>query len=492
MRRPLTCLPAVLLAVTLCPAAQVLAVEPSGEGQLHGMDVLGAVDTVKKWIGPTAPVPLDKPWAKDLADLTNANAAVYAKAIRNLIIAGERNPQVLTDLAVLATDRDWQLRSRVLRVCAGIGGTSSAPLLLQFSNDNERRIRELAALGLGQATGEGVYERLIVLLIAPESEIRQAAAGSLGALGDLRALEPLTRQEQEPDDLVKRAMRESLTHLANRPDGVTTAVVLLGQLKDLRRDALLEAVVDSADRRLCPVVASIAANPGRDRAIEASSWTQFLAVRSLAACGDYRAVPVLIELVDGDANTEIRASAAYTLRLVTGYGAAPGKAWRVWATDNAVKVAHLSERDTLLATIEDPTTTISRAELAPWTIAELAPLTEGVLGRPVGRITPWWPSRALAALRADDHDRWTTQLVLQINGLPSSDVDSRIGLLMLLDDLSAKDDIGPLTEVLKNLKQRLEDEADKAKETSTKPPDHDAEIELLTQALGRRGVKTHL
>lgn len=485
-------LPLILLSAAVLSPSALLAVEPSGEGQLHGMDVGAAVDTVAKWIGPTTPPPLDKPWAKDLADLTDGNAAVHAKAIRNLVVAGGSHPEVLTDLAVLATDRDWQLRSRVLRVCAGIGGTSAAPLLIKFSNDNERRIRELAALGLGQAAGDGVYTRLTELLIAPESEIRQAAAGSLGALGDLRALEPLTHQEQEPDDLVKRAMRESLTRLANRPDGIAAVVVLLAQQKDLRRDALLEAVVDCGDRRLCPPIAAIAADPGRDRAIEASSWTQFLAVRGLAACGDYRAVPVLIELVDGDANTEIRTSAAYTLRLVTGYGAAPGKAWRVWATDNAAKVARLAARDALLADIEDPAKPLTQAELAPWTIAELAPLTEGVLGRPVGRIAPWWPSRALAALRADDHARWTAQLVLQINALPSSDTDSRIGLLMLLDDLSGKDDIGPLTAVLKDLKERMEKEADKASDTKSKAPDHDAEIELLSQALGRRGVKTHL
>ncbi len=456
------------------------------------MDVLGAVDTVKKWIGPTTPPPLDKQWAPDLAGITDANPGVHAKAIRNLIVAGSRHPEVLTDLAVLATDRDWQLRSRVLRVCAGIGGEPAAPLLLKFSRDNERRIRELAALGLGQAAGDDVYARLTELLIAPESEIRQAAAGSLGALGELRALEPLTRQEQEPDDLVKRTMRESLTRLSNRPDGVAAAVTLLGQLKDLRRDALLEAVVDSGDRRLCPAVAAIAADPGRDRAIEASSWTQFLAVRSLAACGDYRAVPVLIELVDSDANTDIRTSSAYALRLVTGYGAAPGKAWRVWMNDNSTKVARLADRDALLAKIQDPTIHVTAADLAPWSIVELAPLADGVLGRPVGRIAKWWPARALAALRADDHDRWTTHLVERINALPSSDLDTRLGLLILLDDLSGKEQIRPLADVLKELKTRMEDEAELASTTKTKPPDHDAEIELLTQALGRRGVKTHL
>ena len=483
---------ALMSAAALSTSTPLRAVEPSGEGQLHGMDVLGAVDTVKKWIGPTTPPPLDKQWAPDLANITSADPALQSKAMRNLIVAGKRHPEVLLDLAVLATDRDWQLRSRVLRVCAGIGGEPAAPLLLKFSTDNERRLRELAALGLGQAAGPEVYTRLADMLIAPESEIRQAAAGSLGALGDLRAIELLTRQEQEPDDLVKRTMRESLTRLCNHPDGIASAVIQIGELRDLRRDALLEAVVDCGDRRLCPAVAKIAADPGRDRAIEASSWTQFLAVRCLAACGDYRAVPVLIELVDGDANSEIRTGSAYALLQITGYGASPGKAWRVWMKDNAAKVEHLSQRDILLAKIQDPSQAVTEVELAPWTIIELTPLTDGVLGRPVGRIAPWWPARALSALRADDHVRWTAQLVKQIIAAPSSDVDTRLGYIILLDDLTPKDDITPFTAVLKDLKDRLEKEADLAKETTAKAPDHDAEIELLSQALARRGVQNNL
>src|SRR5262249_22969785 len=162
-------------------------------------------------------------------------------AIRELASFGRDQPGVLTDLAVLAADKDWRLRARIVQVCAAIGGPSATPLLLRFADDRERRVRELATLGLAQGAGDEARERLGALLRWPESEIRAAAAQSLGAFGDPRGIEPLTRQEGEGDDLVKRSMRQSLIRLAADPAAVATLVELLARLRDTQRDALLEA-----------------------------------------------------------------------------------------------------------------------------------------------------------------------------------------------------------------------------------------------------------
>lgn len=476
----------LLLAV----AFSLSAVESTEDGgQTHGMDVIGAAKTVTKWIAPDKPVG-DKPWSADLAGITDDDARIYSKAIRNLIAEGSRHPEVIPDLTVLASDRDWKLRARIVQVCAGIGGSAPAPLVLSLSRDREVRVRELATLALGNCTGDGVLTRQIELLHAADSQIREAAAKSLISSGDPRAIEPLTRQDDEADDLTKRAMRDTLGILVDRAPALPTIIALLGTLKDARRDALLEAVVNLGDPRLCPPLTAIAADPDRaGRAPEASAWTQFLAVRGLAANGDHRAVKTLVELADGEATHDVRTSAADTLRMITGYGAAAGKAWRVWLADHAANVAHLAERDTLLATLHDPASAIDPAALATWSIDELSPLVDAVLGQPVGRMAPWWPARALQILRADDPTRWSQPLAMRINALPTSDRDQRLALIMLLDDLGGAQVVPALTEVVRDLKERSERELDKANETKTQAPDHGTEITLVKQALARRGIK---
>ena len=480
---------AITIPLALSPA-QGWAAEPTGDGgDEHGMDILKAAKTVAGWVAPDKPDG-SKPWSVALGEITADDSRAQAKGIRTLILEGARHPEVIGDLTVIANDRDWRLRARIVQVCAGIGGTSAAPLALKLSHDREPHVRELAALALGQCTGDDVFARQLELLQAPESQIREATAKSLVGSTDLRAIEPLTRQENEPDDLVKRAMRDTLGVLAARVANLPTIIRLLGSLKDTRRDALLEAIANLGDPRLCPPLSNIAADPDRaGRAPEASAWTQFLAVRGLSTSGDYRCVDVLIALADGEATGDVRTMSADTLRTITGYGAAAGKAWRVWQRDNAAKIAHLSERDAFLADLHDPTMAVDRTQLARWTIEDLAPLIDGVLGQPLGRVSPWWPERALKVLRSDDPERWSMDFAKRINDLPTAEQDRRLALIMLLDDLGGAQATVALTEVVRELKERSERELDKATENKTTAPDHGPEIELLRQALNRRGIK---
>jgi len=470
--------------------ARANAADPTGDGgEVHGMDMIGAAKTVAGWVNPDKP-DAGKPWSAALGEITADDSRAQAKAIRTLILEGGRRPEVVADLTVLASDRDWRLRARIVNVCAGIGGATPAPLVLTLSHDHEPHVRELAALALGQCLGDAVFLRQLELLQAPESQIREAAAKSLVGSTDLRAIEPLTRQENEHDDLVKRAMRETLGILVARVTSLPTVVTLLGTLKDTRRDALLEASANLGDPRLCPPLTSIAADPDRaGRAPEASAWTQFLAVRGLATSGDYRAVDVLVALADGEATGDVRTMSADTLRTITGYGAAAGKAWRVWQTDNSANIVRLKERDAFLAALHDPAVAIDRAALAQWSIEDLAPLVEAVLGQPAGRISPWWPARALTVLRADDPERWSMPLAKRINDLPTAEQDRRLALIILLDDLGGPQTTAALTEVVRELKERSERELDKANTNKSTAPDHGPEIELLRQALTRRGFK---
>jgi HEAT repeat protein len=483
----------ILVLATLCAGGWAWSADTGpGEPEPHGMDVLGAAKTVQDWFGKGTP-PSDKPWANDLGGLTSDEQRSAQGAIRNLVIQGRKHPEVLKDLAVLAEDKSTVIRLRVLEVCSGIGGEAATPLLIRFSNDRSRKVRELAGLGLGGAQGDAVLPRLTELLSAPESEIRQAAATSLGAFGDPRAIAALSRQESEHDDLVRREMRRSLAKLCFQPAAVPVCITLLKQLTDNDRDSLIEAVLPLPDPRLCPALTAIAADPGHGgRSADASAWTQLLTVRALAASGDYRAVPTLVALADSDATTDVQRAAAQTLLPITGYSASPGKAWRVWIADHQAQIAMRAERDAYFASLQDPTVTPDPARLAALPVSELEPLVEAVLNRPAGRLTPWWPARALAILRADDHLRWLPPIAARIIRTPTPDLPTRLGLIILLDDLAPLDQVTELADVLKDLKQRLEHEQDVAKEQNLRAPDHGPEIEMLKQALARRGVKAPL
>ncbi len=483
----LALLPGILLS-----AVPLAAADNPDEPKEHGMDVIEAVKTVRSLLPPGAP-DKDKPWSNDLAALTDPNPRIHGPAIRNLAVHAGRNPAVFADLTVLAGDSDPALRARIIQICAAVGGTEATPLLLRFSTDRERRLRELATLGLAQAAGDAAFQRLVTLLAAPEPELRQAAAASLGAFADPRAIAPLTEQAAEPDDLARRAMRDALIRLCADPRSATVVNDLLQRQKDARRDALLEAVVDLHDTRLCPAITAIAGDPGGDgRSAQASAWTQFLAVRALNACGDWRAVTTLVALADSVASGEVQRAAADALRLITGYGAQPGKAWRVWLADNGARIERLATRDAMLADLHAPGAPIERERLAPWTTVELEPLIQAVLGLPAGRVTVGWSARALEILHADDRSRWVEPLANRIIATPSTALDARLGLIVLLDDLAPVDAIAPFTRVVRDLKERLEQELAKAKEAGTSAPDHGAETELLKQALARRGVRGSL
>ena len=60
------------------------------------------------------------------------------------------------------------------------------------------------------------YDALITMLGHEKSEVRIAAAGALGTLGDLRAIEPLFRTCMDDNISVKAAARDALASIVAR------------------------------------------------------------------------------------------------------------------------------------------------------------------------------------------------------------------------------------------------------------------------------------
>jgi len=457
------------LAVLLAAAA-LLAVDD--EAPPVGMDVLPLIKAAAAAVTPQEqPLP-GRAWSDDLAALTDADPSVNGPAVGRLT---RRGAVVLPDLAILASERDWQLRGRIVRVAAGIGGEAGAELVLRLSADPDPRVNRMAIVGLGRCRGKAVMDRLLALLRSLDGDERTLAAGSLAALSDTRAIEPLTHLRADPDGPARSAQAKALRELCAMESAATICAGLLAQLTGEQRRALLEALEGAVDPRLCPALARLI----DDR----EPLCVLLAVRALATAGDARAVEPLVRLAASDRLPELREAATVTLRIHTPYRAGPGKAWALWWKDNAARYARLAERDGLIAQLADLTAPVPPG-LAGFTADELLPLVDAVI---VSKPVPsWLPARALVALRAQAGERWIEPLAKLIDTAP--DAEFRLDLLVLLDEISGPGE--PAIAELRRQQMLLAKREDEAllrwKKDGVIPPDTGAERKVLKLALDRR------
>ena len=466
--------PLVLVLIALAASAE-------DRPEPQGVDMVPLIKQGVELLKPKPPA--DKPWAYDLADLTDHNPVVHGRAIRNLITHGRA---VLPEVTIIAGDSDWRIRARVAQVAAGIGGTDGAPLLIKLSQDPDLLVRESATLGLGQCRGEGVYERLAVLLVTRETTLREKAAMSLGSLGDLRAIGPLALQRTVKDDLVRREMARSLNLLVQNPTGVAAAIIELNRLDGDARDALIEAIAPVGDRRLVPPLVRIAEDPQRradGSRVAASAWTQTTAVRALGICGDRRAWKVLSTLAAQHPQAEVKAAAAVSLRSITGYGANPGKAWEVWWASQSARVESLQPFDELVAAWHDPAAIPDRAVISSLPIEQLSEILEACLGQPEGRMAPWWPALAWRVIVADDAARWVIVLADRAIAVPSGGpAIERLQLIAMIERLGGPTARHEIERIALNLEERVKPEAERAAKTNTIAPDHRAEWKAIELA----------
>jgi HEAT repeat protein len=121
--------------------------------------------------------------------------------------------------------RDRMLALVSLREVAPI---DAVPLIKKVLDDDNLQVRSMAVFALGLKPTEECYPILVNLLEAdPDYGIRADAAGALGYLEDIRALEPLSRAFYEDTDWLVRF----------------SAAVSLGNLKDPRaHDVLIQAL----------------------------------------------------------------------------------------------------------------------------------------------------------------------------------------------------------------------------------------------------------
>jgi HEAT repeat protein len=469
------------------PLVAVLAVGTAWsmeDEQPRGMDVGRAVEQVSRWIGPGKP-PADKPWANDLADLTESDPARHGVAIARLADHGRRSERVLLDLEALAGDRDPILRSRVAQVLGAIGSTGAAPLLVKLTADRDRLVREHATLSLGRCQTPTATVRLTALLGDPDPLIRQAAAAGLAYLRPVTALVPLINALSDGDDIARRSMLNALDAISNQPAAVPILAQALLERRGALRDQLLELAARLPDRRLCPVLVSIAADPSRGLELtaanpaQATAWTRYLALTALTRSGDSRALETLCHLANGEQPPQVGDAAANAARAIGGYAARPGAAWDVWWKDHQQVVAGRIPFDTFIATIHDPTVLPDRAQIAVWDTAMLMVLVDALLEVESDRLAEWFPANAFAWLRADDPGRWSPALAERAINLPEAATREREVLILLIEDLGGPGKDAALRQILEDIDRR----AGQPRGERVRPVDHRAARALIAAAL---------
>jgi HEAT repeat protein len=123
-------------------------------------------------------------------------------------------------------------RDRMLALASlrEVPAQDAVPLIKKVLNDDNLQVRSMAVFALGIKATDECYPILLQLLETdPDYGIRADAAGAMGYLGDIRALEPLCRAFYEDTDWLVRF----------------SAAVSLGNLKDPRAYDVLVRALDS-------------------------------------------------------------------------------------------------------------------------------------------------------------------------------------------------------------------------------------------------------
>ncbi|HPT26834.1 MAG TPA: HEAT repeat domain-containing protein [Bryobacteraceae bacterium] len=165
----------------------------------------------------------------------------------------------------------------VARALARIATPEAVALLLKFlKGDSDSSFllgkMKMVAKVLGETHNGGVYEPLVAMLGNRDSDLRTAAAHSLGILGDGRAAVPLRELLADPDTEVKLAAKEALGRLdhAVAPPSSGVAATMDVPSPALQRLPLERQAALWVD---CDALRDVGRGKSREMNINGTTWT---------------------------------------------------------------------------------------------------------------------------------------------------------------------------------------------------------------------------
>jgi len=286
-----------------------------------------------------------------VAWLADPEARVRRAAAEALV--RQPTPSAVAPLSRVLGDPDAAVRAAAARALGSSVAPAAVVALLGRLDDNDAEVREAVATALARIGDRAAVVPLIGKIQDTRPNVRRSVAFALGALGDGRASSALTLLLRDSDEVVRIAALKALGTLASgdaalavisllederRPQVRDAALQALAQMpSDAGIDALMKALSGDDPREKSPVRAALARTGARavprlkaclagqptfnlgdgcalvlgeiraDGAVDAI--TQSLrrgvvrpraALAALAACGDHRALSIVVEYLAVD------------------------------------------------------------------------------------------------------------------------------------------------------------------------------------------------
>lgn len=249
-----------------------------------------------------------------LPDLAPPVIQALADAVKSLRPAERRKFEACLHHA------DTALRKGLVSLLIQIGDADAARLLNRVLEDPEPAIREAAANGLRQlgwnssphfqlilqtigtprwrevaGLGESAVEPLLICLTDRASAVRLTAAGTLGKIGDPRAVGPLGNALLDEDGDIRRTAACSLG-LIGHPDALEALADSLRDRAPLVRAAAAEALGKIGDARAVDHLLPCLADDDRN--------VRWAAIEALGRIKEARTAPALLATLDDPAVAE--------------------------------------------------------------------------------------------------------------------------------------------------------------------------------------------
>ncbi len=176
-----------------------------------------------------------------ISQLASEDEAERQQAMDSLVQAGE--PAVEPVIAVFVSEEQaLPALKGASSVLEQIGEPAVQPLIDSFAYTGEKRATAIAwKKNTLVAIGEPAIEPLTAALENEDPAVREAAADTLGDIGDSRAVDPLARALDDEDDAVREAAAEALGAIAD-PQAIPPLTDALDDEKRAVRQAVRDAL----------------------------------------------------------------------------------------------------------------------------------------------------------------------------------------------------------------------------------------------------------
>jgi HEAT repeat protein len=213
----------------------------------------------------------------------------------------------INDLILTLKQGDFDQQTQASDKLRKIGSPANDSLLNALDNA-DANMRWWIVMSLTLSDDPRLFDVLVSLLRDPDRRVRETAAGSLGMIGNPRAIRPL----QELESLAKTsaeygihtAASGAITQIEWRQKSLDELSIDLQSERVESRRAAIVAMLDKSDKRAFDSLLNALSDQ--------DGWVRIYTVMALEKLADNRAVPFLCHALQ-DSDDYVRSSAAHAL-----------------------------------------------------------------------------------------------------------------------------------------------------------------------------------